>query len=61
LTPKIPEQLEDYFYTLLLLFVPFTTVSDLIKEGQTAEDAFNEFLETCESLKDHHESLQWMP
>jgi len=44
----------------LLLFVPFTAESDLIKEGQTAEDAFNEFLETSENLKDHHESLQRM-
>jgi len=45
--PKKPEQREDYFYTLLLLFVPFTIESDLLKEGQTAEDAFNEFLETA--------------
>jgi len=58
--PNKPEQREDYFYTLLLLFVPFTVESDLIKEGQTAEDAFNQFLETCKSLKDHHENLQRM-
>ena len=58
--PNKPEQREDYFYTLLLLFVPFTVESDLIEEGQTAEEAFDQFLETCESLKDHHESLQQM-
>ena len=56
--PNKPEQREDYFYTLLLLFVPFTVKSDFIEEGQTAEEAFNQFLGTCESLKDHHESLQ---
>ena len=58
--PKKPEQREDYSYTLLLLFVPFTVESELLKEGLTAEDAFNRFLETCDSLKDHHESLQHM-
>jgi len=42
------------------LFLPFTVESDLLKEGQTAEDAFNQFLETCDSLKDHHESIQRM-
>ena len=41
-------------------FVPFTVESDSLKEGQTAENAFNQFLETCGSLKDHHESLQCM-
>ena len=58
--PNKPEQREDYFYTLLLLFVPFTVESELLKEGETAEHAFNQFLETCDSLKDHHESLQRM-
>ena len=56
--PNKPEQREDYFYTLLLLFVPFTVESELLKEGQTAEDVFNQFLEMCDSLKDYHESLQ---
>jgi len=37
------------------LFVPFTVEPDLIKE---AEDTFNQFLETCESLKAHHDNLQ---
>ena len=58
--PNKPEQREDYFYTLLLLFVPFTVESDLVKEGQTAEYAFNQFLETCGSLRDHHERLKHM-
>ena len=40
--------------------MPFTVESNLIEEGQTAEEAFNQFLETCESLKEHHESLQRM-
>ena len=40
--------------------MPFTVESDLIEEGQTAEEPFDQFLETCESLKDYHESLQRM-
>ena len=58
--PNKPEQREDYYYSLLLLFVPFTEESDLVGEGKTAEEAFSEFLEDCDSLKDHHESLQRM-
>ena len=58
--PTKPKQCEDYFYNLLLLFVPFTDESNFRCEGKTAEEAFNEFLDKCDSLKDHHESLQHM-
>ena len=37
-------------YSLLLLFVPFTDESQLVGEGQTAEEAFNEH------FKDHRAS-----
>ena len=58
--PSKPEEREAYFYSLLLLFVPFTKESDLLPDGQTAEDAFNEFFCKCASMEDHHESLQKM-
>ena len=38
--PNNPEQKEAYFYSLLLLFVPFTDESQLVGEGQSAEEAF---------------------
>ena len=42
--PNKPDEREAYFYSLLLLFVPFTDESQLVGKGQTAEEAFNEIL-----------------
>ena len=58
--PNKPEEREAYYYSLLLLFVPFTNEVDLIGEDQTAEEAFNQFLSEYDSMEDHHESLQRM-
>ena len=68
--PKIPNQRiydlnksderEAYFYSLLLLFVPFTDKSQLVRDGQTAEEVFNERFRDYRSMEDHHESLQKM-
>jgi len=58
--PHKTEQREDYYYSLLLLFKPFRNESDLVKNGQTAEDAFNNFMDTCGEMKDHHENLMKM-
>ena len=44
----------------MLLFVPFTNEADLIGEGQTAEEAFNQFLSQYGTMEEHHESLQRM-
>ena len=58
--PNKPDERESYFYSLLLLFVPFTDESQLVGDGQTAEEAFNEHFSECTSMEDHHESLQKM-
>ena len=58
--PNKPDEREAYFYSLLLLFVPFTDESQLVGEGQTAEEAFNEHFKDYSSMEDHHESLQRM-
>ena len=68
--PKIPnhklydvnksEEREAYYYSLLLLFVPFVDESDLISEGQTAEEAFAEFFSKLDTMEEHHANLQKM-
>ena len=58
--PNKPDEREAYFYSLLLLFVPFTDESQLVSEGQTAEEAFNEHFKDHSSMEEHHESLQRM-
>ena len=45
---------------MLLLFVSFTDESQLVGDGQTAEEAFNEHFRDYSSMEDHHESLQKM-
>ena len=56
--PNNPEECEAYFYSLLLLFVPFTDESQLVRDGQIAEEAFNEHFSSSSSMEHHHESLQ---
>ena len=58
--PNKPDEREAYFYSLLLLFVPFTDESELVGDGQTAEEAFNEHFRDHSSMEHHHESLQKM-
>ena len=58
--PNKPDERGAYFYSLLLLFVPFTDESQLAGDGQTAEEAFNEHFLECTSMEDHHKSLQKM-
>ena len=55
--PNKPDEREPYFYSLLLLFVPFTDESELVGDGQTAE-AFNEHFRDHSSMEHYHESLQ---
>ena len=38
--PERETQREDYFYSLLLLFVPFRQEADLLGPDETAEEAF---------------------
>ena len=58
--PNKPDECEAYYYSLLLLFVPFTNEADLIGQSQTAEQAFNRFLSEYGSMEEHHECLQRM-
>ena len=58
--PSKENERENYFYSLLLLFVPFRSEDDLIEEGESAEDAFNRHIEENQSIKLHSEKLQKM-
>jgi ATP-dependent DNA helicase PIF1 len=58
--PSKENERENYFYSLLLLFVPFRNQADLIEEGETAETAFNRHMAENDSLNTHSEKLQRM-
>ena len=55
--PAKPDQQEDYYYSLLLLFVPFRCEGDLIGEHSSAEQAFKKFLTSSSDMEGHHEKL----
>ena len=55
--PNKENERESYYYSLLLLFVPFRCESDLIGDHNSAEQAFNDFLALSGGMKDHHEKL----
>jgi len=42
--PSKEDQREDYYYSLLLLFVPFRCESNVIGKHKNSERAFNKFL-----------------
>ena len=56
--PNKENQREDYHYSLLLLFVPFRSESDLVRSQETAEEAFQRCLQPDSSLNLHHDKLQ---
>ena len=58
--PSKEDQCEDYYYCLLLLFVPFRNEDDLLGVHHSAEQAFNHFLSSCSSMEGHHEKLSKM-
>ena len=53
--PSIENQREDYYYSLMLLFIPFRDESNLTAENETAELAFNRFIVENADLSKHHE------
>ena len=55
--PTKENERENYYYSLLLLFVPFRHEADLIGEHSSAEEAFNEFLALNADMKCHHDKL----
>ena len=58
--PNNENQREEYFYSLMLLFVPFRNESALIGEGENAEAAFNHHIHCNKDLFAHHDKLQAM-
>ena len=58
--PAKENERENYYYSLLLLFVPFRNEADLIEEGETAEGAFERHLKQNDKLNTHSEKLQRM-
>ena len=58
--PKKEDEKESYFYSLLLLFVPFLNEGELTEEGESAEDTFNRHMEHNDALNIHCDKLQRM-
>ena len=54
--PQKETQREDYFYSLLLLFVPFRDESSLLLHNETAEVAFHRLMNIDSSA--YHDKLQ---
>ena len=56
--PEKETHREDYYYSLILLFVPFRVESSLLLDNETAEEAFHRLLnDDCSS---YHDRLQKM-
>ena len=58
--PNREEEQECFYYSLLLLFVPFREESNLIADGENAESAFNRHLSKNYAMNTHSNKLQRM-
>ena len=58
--PEKENEREDYYYSLLLLFVPFRDEGSLLLLNETAEEAFNRLLPTNVDCSGYHDKLQKM-
>ena len=58
--PNKEGERENYYYSLLLLFVPFRNEGDLIEDGENAESAFNRHIQENASMNTHSQKLQQM-
>ena len=56
--PEKEGQIDSYYYSLLLLFVPFRNEGELMDEWETPLEAFKRQVSTSTRLGDHHEHLQ---
>ena len=56
--PDNADQRQDYFYSLLLLFVPFREESALLSDNETPEEGFKRLAASSESCSPHHERLK---
>ena len=58
--PNKENEREDYYYSILLLFIPFRDEHRLLDENETAEEAFQRYLQQSNQLNIHHSKLQQM-
>ena len=58
--PTSEHQREEFYYSLMLLFVPFRDESALIHDNESAEAAFNRYMGDNADLCAHHGKLQLM-
>ena len=58
--PEKEDQKEDYFYSLILLFVPFKDEASLLNGNETAEEAFQHLLPASDDCQNYHSHLQTM-
>ena len=56
--PNKENERENYYYSLLLLFVPFRKEAGLLGTNETAEEAFKWHLQPGSGLNLHHDKLQ---
>lgn len=56
--PEKDGQQDAYYYSLLLLFVPFHKEDELMNEGETPEEAFTRVVVNNPLIGTHHERLQ---
>ena len=45
---------KDYYYSLILLFVPFRDEASLVQDNETAEEAFHRLLPANEECSEYH-------
>ena len=58
--PLKEDEKEKYYYSLVLLFVPFRDETSLLQNNETAEEAFNRLLSNNQSANLHYKKLQKM-
>ena len=58
--PEKEDQRDAYYYSLILLFVPFRDESTLLLENETAEEAFRRLLPEDSTCSAYHSRLQKM-
>ena len=58
--PEREDQRDAYYYSLILLFVPFRDESNLLLENETAEEAFRRLLPDDSTCSAYHGRLQKM-
>ena len=58
--PEKEDHREDYFYSLILLFVPFRDEASLLNSNETAEEAFQRLLPASDDCQNYHSRLQTM-